>query len=196
MLWFGPREIKAHKIVLSQASDYLSAAFESEVRTAKSPLLKLQEDGPVAVRGMIAFIYGLHYDGLFGYVRSKPVVTCNGVGFRYVVYLIDLYVIAGKYLATGLQHSIASDLRRQLCLLAQATVFIVEIAKRCICSTWKLQSRCGCMCFKLRPRLSTRLRARTTWTRSRRAVSQLSWELLLKAGQDNEEWRMLASQDS
>lgn len=197
-LWFGPHEIKAHKIVLSQAADSFKAVFESEGRDAKSPLLKLQEDDPVVVKGMIAFIYGLHFDGMSSYVTSKPTISCNGTGFRYLSYLIDLYVIAGKYLVTGLQHSIVSGFRRQLFVFAQATGSFVEIARKVYLQHTETAKPLRVYVLGVAAAIFNRLESKKDMDAFKTvvlAVPELSWELLLKVGQDNEEWRMLASQD-
>ena len=125
----GPESIKAHKIVLCQASPYFASCFEKgfkvsaerptialhtvdqEISQEKSqPILDLKEDDPKAIRGLIAWACGLHFDGISSYnwFRYKPTACVEGV--KFVKYQIDLWVAANKYMFWTLASEISMGL--------------------------------------------------------------------------------------
>ena len=61
----GHRQIHAHRIVLSAASDYFSAMFTSDVREATMEEIQLKEVDPDALASLVHYMYTgeviLHY---------------------------------------------------------------------------------------------------------------------------------------
>lgn len=75
-LGFGEQEIKAHKIILSQSSEYFRAIFEGDTRDAQSRRLSVQH-GIRTLTSLIAWTDGLYLAGTSIYVKTKPVIACD-----------------------------------------------------------------------------------------------------------------------
>jgi len=120
-------------MVLGQASDYFKALLESGFKVsltarattmrneltsrfqeASAPTIELIGDDWCAVYGLIAHFYGLHYDGHNECSLEPLTVTSDDRGAAYVVYQVDLYVVASKYLVPSLCSAIKSDLEHML----------------------------------------------------------------------------------
>lgn len=74
--------MKAHKIILSLASDYFRGAFEGGFQEAGKDELVLHGDDAGAMMGIIAWIYGSHYDGTGS--RSDEWRSAEEAGLQYV----------------------------------------------------------------------------------------------------------------
>lgn len=93
---FSGYEIKAHKAIVSQASDYFTSALAGSFCEADSNVLNLHDDNPAAVKGLIAYMYGLNLDGHGVYSRDAFDVTSDEEGAGFVMSQIDLAVTAMK----------------------------------------------------------------------------------------------------
>ncbi|KAK4542440.1 hypothetical protein LTR36_006692 [Oleoguttula mirabilis] len=102
---FSGQSIKAHKIILSQGSEFFKSAFEGSFQESNTQIIHLQDDEAHAVKGLIAWLYGLHYDGdrTLEYDPSYgPKVEREGEG--YAKYMVDLHIAASKYMVGDLQN--------------------------------------------------------------------------------------------
>lgn len=201
-LSFGLHEIRAHKVILSQASDYFRAALEDRLRNAQLSRLRLEDEDSRAIKGMIGWMYGLHFDGKFNYVSVQPTVTCTLAGLNYLTYTVDLYVTGSKYMLLGLQSSIESEFRGELTTLANTSGFsaYVERIARQVYLEHADEAR------PLRPHVLgvvadsfDQLEGRgeiEIFKKLMTGVPELAWDLLVKFGGENKERRMLASQEA
>ncbi|CAK4031032.1 BTB POZ domain [Lecanosticta acicola] len=94
----GSDTIKAHKVVIAQASPYFVSCFERGFKETNQPLIDLHEDEPKAVRGMIAYAYGLHFDGKPSYDESRAIPSASDQSLAYAKFQIDLWVVSVKYM--------------------------------------------------------------------------------------------------
>lgn len=112
---FGSDIIRGHKIVLAQGSTWFSRAFEGGFQEATAAELELFEDDPIAVKGMVAYLYGLHYYHHNGPLpklrRLSDVTPFVQHRIKCLLYFVDLWVVADKYGVTSLADSILEDLR-------------------------------------------------------------------------------------
>ncbi|KAK5170355.1 uncharacterized protein LTR77_004942 [Saxophila tyrrhenica] len=106
---FSGHQLKAHKIVLSSASDYFQTAFEQRVfQEANTNEIHLQDDDPHALTGLIAWIYRKHYYGRGGYPDELPDRDFD------LEYLADVHVTAKKYLVHFAAQNFAGRLRYEV----------------------------------------------------------------------------------
>ncbi|KAK5123785.1 hypothetical protein LTR85_002421 [Meristemomyces frigidus] len=102
-IFFGGQQIKAYKLVLANSSLYFRIAFDGKFKQeASSDALNLQDDDPVAVRGLIAHIYDISSESS-GYYRDHLLRNHAAVDIdtSYIRYLVDLHVTASKYLVAS-----------------------------------------------------------------------------------------------
>ena len=118
-------EIRAHKLILSVGSEFFKAAFEGRFSESNAPTLTLKDDDPAAIKGLLAWIYGLRYPVNFYSPRrglKRPlrvqysseekwedwmrVPESNAEIVDHAKYLVNLYVAAGKYLVPRLQERV------------------------------------------------------------------------------------------
>ena len=119
---FGSDIIRGHKIVLAQGSTWFSRAFEGGFQEAATAELQLLEDDPMAVKGMLAHFYGPRYDPngpqLRPYTasrRDEPFRIWDQIEpMSYLLYLVDLWVVADKYDVICLKDGIVSALSDNL----------------------------------------------------------------------------------
>lgn len=123
---FNGDSIFAHKIILAQGSEYFRNAFEGAFKVRITPgrseheadhlgqesgtkEIHLKDDEPHAVKGLVAWLYGLHYDGTVTaqYTKANHVESDEG-GTAYAKYLVHLHIAASKYMVGCLQSHIAS----------------------------------------------------------------------------------------
>lgn len=129
-------------------------------------------------------------------------MTCTPAGFDYLTYCIDLYVTAAKYLVTVLQNSVIADFRKELSVLTQTAGFssyIDQISRQVYLQHAEAAKPLRSHVLGIVAASFNRLdgeKETQAFKKLMLDVPELSWDLLLKMGQDNEEWRMLASQDS
>ncbi|KAK3050677.1 hypothetical protein LTR09_008043 [Extremus antarcticus] len=98
---FSGHELKAHKIRLCCASDYFRGAFEGNFQEASSNILELHYDDPDAIKGLVAWVYGLYYDGR-GTFSPSPCQPTSG-DLRWARrHLVNLFAAAKKYLVLSL----------------------------------------------------------------------------------------------
>ncbi|KAI7338336.1 aquaporin-like protein [Hortaea werneckii] len=95
----GTCSISAHKIVLAQSSDFFKRAFigSFKVREASSTEIRLHDDNPFALFSLLAYCYGLRFDGRSEYSKTDIAIECNDHGAAYVQHQVDVYVVADKY---------------------------------------------------------------------------------------------------
>lgn len=114
----GTCSISAHKIVLAQSSDFFKKAFignfkvylylslvelhkQSAMLTylqeASSAQIRLHDDNPFALFSLLAYCYGLRFDGRSEYSKTDIPIDCNDHGAAYVQHQVDVYVVADKY---------------------------------------------------------------------------------------------------
>ncbi|KAK5174914.1 uncharacterized protein LTR77_000050 [Saxophila tyrrhenica] len=97
---FGAQEVKCHKVVLTQASDYFRTLLtnrnfvESEQAT-----IELQGDEPRAVMAMLRHIYGFPYD------QDLAILPSEGIDFHHAV-----DTTANKYLLSKLEEKALNSL--------------------------------------------------------------------------------------
>lgn len=119
VVYFGKESLRAHRVKLAEASRYfkdiLTRATE-KARTTDSDdprerwltsaqdghpdQIHLKGDEPTAVRGLIAWIYDVQYDGkdyFAGSGCSLLSIEIPGDAAEYAVYLVGLYAAAHKY---------------------------------------------------------------------------------------------------
>ncbi|RMZ20865.1 hypothetical protein D0859_15124 [Hortaea werneckii] len=103
----GTCSISAHKIVLAQSSDFFKRAFIGSFkvrlylslknREASSTEIRLHDDNPFALFSLLAYCYGLRFDGRSEYSKTDIAIECNDHGAAYVQHQVDVYVVADKY---------------------------------------------------------------------------------------------------
>ncbi|KAI7225404.1 hypothetical protein KC343_g458 [Hortaea werneckii] len=93
----GTCSISAHKIVLAQSSDFFKKAFIGHFKEAASAEIRLHDDNPFALFSLLAYCYGLRFDGRSEYSKTDIRIDCNDHGAAYVQHQIDVYVVADKY---------------------------------------------------------------------------------------------------
>ncbi|KAK5170350.1 uncharacterized protein LTR77_004937 [Saxophila tyrrhenica] len=106
----GGHELKAHKKFLALKSNFFNAAFNRREYQFYSNELMLHEDDPHAIKGLIAWIYCLHDDGCGTYKLLSDNANWNYLykirpnveGVRYAKYIVDLFVVANKYMVQTL----------------------------------------------------------------------------------------------
>lgn len=194
-------EIKAHKIILSQASKYFRLVLETEPHGRPQSTMTLVGDDPQHIRSMVAWLYGLHFDGAMNLLRVKPASTVGLMGFNYVRYSIDLYVTAGKYLVLSLQHAIAADLRGNLNVLCRTAWFfpyIDMVAKQVYLAHTEAARPLRTHVVGVLGDIFEKLDGAEDVQRFKKLmkdIPELSWDLLVKAGRDIADWRSVASQE-
>lgn len=130
---FSGRELPAHKIVLAEGSEYFRALFEHDFKVgslttcayyfelfsnsgkhqeASAAAIDLHDDHAHALCGMIATFYG--HSG-----HEKTSVTNSENGAAYVMYTIDLYVTASKYLVPTLCSEVVRDMGEMMEVLTE-----------------------------------------------------------------------------
>ncbi|RMY76120.1 hypothetical protein D0863_02144 [Hortaea werneckii] len=93
----GTCSISAHKIVLAQSSDFFKKAFIGHFKEAASAEIRLHDDNPFALFSLLAYCYGLRFDGRSEYSKTDIRIDCNDHGAAYVQHQVDVYVVADKY---------------------------------------------------------------------------------------------------
>ncbi|KAK5134184.1 hypothetical protein LTR08_006844 [Meristemomyces frigidus] len=131
---FGTVEVPAHKIVLVQGSDWFRTIFESGFKEATKSTIELKEDSVKAAFGLLAHLYGLHFNGRDGYwhPHDRTTVFSTDNGMEYVKYQVDLYVAASKYLVPLLCTQIRNEFGVMLEGVLQADgypVYLEEVTK-------------------------------------------------------------------
>ncbi|KAI7204379.1 hypothetical protein KC316_g710 [Hortaea werneckii] len=106
----GTCSISAHKIVLAQSSDFFKKAFIGNFKEAASAQVRLHDDDPRALFGLVGHCYGLHYDGSFHYSKSDIPIDCNDDGAAYIQHRVNVYVVADKYGVVNLCNEIRDKL--------------------------------------------------------------------------------------
>ncbi|KAK3623951.1 hypothetical protein LTR56_021312 [Elasticomyces elasticus] len=96
-LRYSGQEIKAHQVVLAATSSYFAKAFEGSFKEASTKVLELHEDDPVALSGLIALMYG-HEAYSREWFRANTKSELYEELTQYVLFLVNLYVAAQKYL--------------------------------------------------------------------------------------------------
>ncbi|KAI6915162.1 hypothetical protein KC318_g109 [Hortaea werneckii] len=112
----GTCTISAHKIVLAQSSDFFKKAFIGNFREASSTEIRLHDDNLFALFSLLAYCYGLRFDGRSEYSKSDIPIDCNDHGAAYVQHQVDVFVVADKYgvvnLCTDIQTKLPGMLAR------------------------------------------------------------------------------------
>ncbi|KAI7276714.1 hypothetical protein KC345_g6794 [Hortaea werneckii] len=93
----GTCSTSAHKIVLAQSSDFFKKAFIGHFKEAASAEIRLHDDNPFALFSLLAYCYGLRFDGRSEYSKTDISIDCNLAGAAYVQHQVDVYVVADKY---------------------------------------------------------------------------------------------------
>ncbi|KAK3676862.1 hypothetical protein LTR78_003066 [Recurvomyces mirabilis] len=98
----------AHKLVLAQGSDYFKSCFEGSFSEAQSSALTLNDDpDPQALFLLIGTLYGHPaYDMEALRTLDNPITT--------IVRIVDLHIVANKYLVPALSAQILVDLPTML----------------------------------------------------------------------------------
>lgn len=125
---FGEESIKAHKIILCQGSEYFRAALEGDFVESKTTEIELKEDDPAAIRGVVAWLYGLRSNGITMNTDGRGYYVdpnSNTVDIAFCAkYLVHLYVTAGKYLVPALRYVIFAPLDYAVDLLVESGQFL------------------------------------------------------------------------
>ncbi|KAI7321430.1 hypothetical protein KC326_g2239 [Hortaea werneckii] len=112
----GTCTISAHKIVLAQSSDFFKKAFIGNFKEASSAQIRLHDDNPFALFSLLAYCYGLRFDGRSEYSKTDISIDCDDHGAAYVQHQVDVYVVADKYgvvnLCTDIQTKLPGLLSR------------------------------------------------------------------------------------
>lgn len=74
----GPRQIHAHRLVLSSASDYFSAMFTSDVREATQEEIRMKDVDPDALAALVQYMYT---GESFKEMSKKPFGNLSGFFF-------------------------------------------------------------------------------------------------------------------
>lgn len=115
----GTCSISAHKIVLAQSSDFFKKAFIGNFKVhlfsslaklckrfvrltppsqeAASAEIRLHDDNSFALFSLLAYCYGLRFDGRSEYSKTDIRIDCDDHGAAYVQHQVDVYVVADKY---------------------------------------------------------------------------------------------------
>ncbi|KAK5727378.1 hypothetical protein LTR15_003273 [Elasticomyces elasticus] len=106
-LCYGGLELPAHKLILTTSSDYFKAMLNSEYEEATKSRVTLHDDSSNALSGMICTFYGhTAYD--------MQTINNSDKGVLQVIYVVDLYVTASKYLVPSLCSQIIEDFPKML----------------------------------------------------------------------------------
>lgn len=155
---FDGGELKAHKMILAEGSEYFKTCFNSEFKVgtmssyssfarlmnivpqeSNSNVIELHGDDPRVIRGVIAYIYGRtvfgeeYKDNGEWYAFGEGYETKTGCDqLDAIKYEIDLYVCATKYLVTGICYSIIREWRACCGKTAMKQLAIIEAVARYI----------------------------------------------------------------
>ncbi|KAH9839616.1 Broad-Complex, Tramtrack and Bric a brac [Teratosphaeria destructans] len=113
----GKFEMSAHKLVLVQHSDYFKTMFNGNFCESTTRIVEVKDDEPFAFTGLIAYCYGLQYDGTRQFTKDGIQSADDSAifsGNAYLLYQVELYVVAQKYLIPALCTQIVSDLPTML----------------------------------------------------------------------------------
>ncbi|KAF2770465.1 hypothetical protein EJ03DRAFT_63182 [Teratosphaeria nubilosa] len=113
----GHFEISAHKLVLVQHSDYFKTMFNGNFCEFTNRVVEVKDNEPFAFQGLIAYCYGLQHDGTRQFTRDGHHSTDDGAilsNNAYLMYQVDLYVVAQKYLVPALCTQIVTNLPSML----------------------------------------------------------------------------------
>ena len=94
-------------------------------------MLHLYDDDAHAVKGMIAYLYGLMYDGEGNFMQSWTPTPDLEATRRYMKYQVELFVTASKYQTTYIEDVIKDDFRKHLqsILNMDAFALIADVAR-------------------------------------------------------------------
>ncbi|KAK5697632.1 hypothetical protein LTR17_023947 [Elasticomyces elasticus] len=107
ILCYGGVELPAHKLVLSTGSDYFQAMLNSKYEEATKSKITIHGDNANALSGVICTFYGhTAYD--------MQTISSTDKGVQQVLYVVDLYVTASKYLVPSLCSKIVEDFTTML----------------------------------------------------------------------------------
>ena len=100
--------LPVHKIILAQASEYFKTLFTGSFAETGQRIVELKDDPPLALQGMIAWIYGMQYSPQHRYHNQKqfssPIPDDDKLEFA--KYQVDLFFTAEKYLLSRLATSV------------------------------------------------------------------------------------------
>ncbi|KAK5698374.1 hypothetical protein LTR17_023709 [Elasticomyces elasticus] len=99
-------EVHAHKLFLAWQSKYFETAFFGPFSEASAKVVELHEDEPCAMQGLIALLYGEASQTSAWFKEYQLSIHegwdvdayGEGVESKYMLYLIELYIAASKYL--------------------------------------------------------------------------------------------------
>ncbi|KAK5697630.1 hypothetical protein LTR17_023945 [Elasticomyces elasticus] len=98
-LRYSGQEIKAHQVVLAANSSYFAKVFDGSFKEASTKVLELHEDDRLALSGLIAMKYGHEAHSLQWFrANTKSELSEDRASTQHVLYLVDLYAVAQKYL--------------------------------------------------------------------------------------------------
>ncbi|KAK4502337.1 hypothetical protein PRZ48_005762 [Zasmidium cellare] len=121
---FGDHEVKAHRVTLASKSGYFRKMFESEFLEASARDVRLYEDDPDALYGMLAYLYDCTYHGQRQ--DGKPIIRPNTLiprprgdfngqeGREYLKYIVRVYEVADKYGVARLTTLIESEFQEEM----------------------------------------------------------------------------------
>ncbi|KAK3714301.1 hypothetical protein LTR37_007887 [Vermiconidia calcicola] len=83
---FGNREVKCHKLILCNVSEYFKAMLAGKFAESERKTIELHDDDPDAVEAMLRYIYSFEYADNAG----KPALGT-------AAFHLNVYVVAKKY---------------------------------------------------------------------------------------------------
>ncbi|KAK4625895.1 uncharacterized protein CLAFUR5_05469 [Fulvia fulva] len=124
--------LPVHKIILAQASEYFKTLLTGPFAEAGQRIVELIDDPPMAIEGMIAWIYGMQFnprDRYNKYIENFHFVTSDETGVEFVKYQVDLFFTAEKYLLSRLATSVEGYFFHMLLDVSRQVEFLHVIAK-------------------------------------------------------------------
>lgn len=69
---------------------------------SETNVVNLSQDNSRAIKGMLAYLYGIHFDTLEAFANTESSMRCDLDETELVLYQLDLYVVSTKYLMSDL----------------------------------------------------------------------------------------------
>ena len=103
---FGARQIKCHRLILCNVSDYFNAICgqNSRWKEANSGVIELKDNDPDAVEAMLRYIYGFDYPTI-----EKTMTKTTDVTFH-----LNVYITANQYMLRELRGLARGALLREI----------------------------------------------------------------------------------